>query len=474
MKHKSTVYLKFIIAYLIFAILSLLTIDLFSTRLVRNVLIRSKAESLYKEATAISNTYSNNITNKNFSGIDFRNQLGVIDSITSTSVWILSTNGVLLFDSSNPSGMVSSAMTDFDPSVFGNSYYITGDFFGSFEEPVISVLSPVTSNFRRQAYIAVHSPLSEIEDHLDELIRIADMTFAIIFVLSLIVLLFFTTIIYIPMRKITRATREYAGGNLKHVIDVEKDDEIGRLAASLNLMASELSRSEENQKKFIANVSHDFRSPLTSIRGYLDAMVDGTIPPEMHEKYLKIVLNETDRLTKLTNSLLTLNNLNMKGTVLEITDFDINRIIKNTAATFEGSCKEKQIRFRLVLTGQTLYVTADEEKIKQVLYNLIDNAIKFSNPDSDIKVETTEKNDKVFVSVKDSGIGIPKDSLKLIWDRFYKTDISRGKDKKGTGLGLSITKEIINAHHENINVISTEGVGTEFIFTLPKSKELED
>ena len=117
---------------------------------------------------------------------------------------------------------------------------------------------------------------------------------------------------------------------------------------------------------------------------------------------------------------------------------------------------------------------ADEEKIKQVLYNLIDNAIKFSNPNSNIKVETTEKNDKVFVSVKDSGIGIPKDSLKLIWDRFYKTDISRGKDKKGTGLGLSITKEIINAHHENINVISTEGVGTEFIFTLPKSKELED
>lgn len=474
MKRKSTVYLKFIIAYLIFAILSLLTIDLFSTRLVRNALIRSKAAELYKEATAISNTYSNNITNKSFSGIDFRNQLGVVDSITSTTIWILSTNGVVLFDSSNPSGMVSSTLQDFDPASAGSNYYITGDFFGAFNEPVISVISPVTANFRRQAYIAVHFPLSEIENRLNELIRIADMTFAIVFVFSLIVLVFFTTIIYIPMRKITKATREYAGGNLKHVIDVDKDDEIGRLAASLNLMASELSRSEENQKKFIANVSHDFRSPLTSIRGYLEAMVDGTIPPEMHEKYLKIVLNETDRLTKLTNSLLTLNNLNMKGTVLEITDFDINKIIKNTAATFEGSCKQKQIRFQLVLTGQTLYVTADEEKIKQVLYNLIDNAIKFSNSDSTIKVETTEKNDKVFVSVKDSGIGIPKDSLKLIWDRFYKTDISRGKDKKGTGLGLSITKEIINAHHENINVISTEGVGTEFIFTLPKSKELED
>lgn len=474
MKRKSTVYLKFIVAYLIFAVLSLLTIDLLSSKVVRNAMVRSKASDLYKEATAISNTYSQNIFNKDFSGVEFRDHLGIVDTITSTTIWIVSTNGVLLFDSTNPSGLIANSLKEFDPADIGIDHYIIGNFYGAFNEEMVSVISPVTTNFRRQAYIVVHSPMKEIDDHLNELIRIAYIAFAIIFALSLIFLISFTSIVYLPMRKITKATREYAGGNLKYVIDVEKDDEIGRLAASLNLMASELSRSEENQKKFIANVSHDFRSPLTSIRGYLEAMVDGTIPPEMYEKYLNIVLNETERLTKLTNSLLTLNNLNMKGTVLETSDFDINRTIKNTAATFEGSCKDKHIRFELVLTGETLYVTADEEKIKQVLYNLIDNAIKFSGNDSSIKVETTEKNEKVFVSVKDSGIGIPKDSLKLIWDRFYKTDLSRGKDKKGTGLGLAITKEIINAHHENINVISTEGVGSEFIFTLPKSKELED
>ena len=193
----------------------------------------------------------------------------------------------------------------------------------------------------------------------------------------------------------------------------------------------------------------------------------------MSGKYLKIVLNETERLTKLTNSLLSLNNLNTKGMHLDISDFDINAVIKNTAATFEGTCKQKRIRFKLVLCGENLYVTADMGKIQQVLYNLIDNAIKFSDANSDIKLETSEKNDTVFVSVKDSGIGIPKESQKLVFDRFYKTDLSRGKDKKGTGLGLAITKEIINAHHENINVISTVGVGTEFIFTLPKSKEEE-
>ena len=239
-------------------------------------------------------------------------------------------------------------------------------------------------------------------------------------------------------------------------------------------MANQIASAEDDQKKFVANVSHDFRSPLTSIRGYLEAMLDGTIPPEMHEKYLAIVLNETERLTKLTNSLLTLNNLNTKGMLLELTDFNINQVIRNTAASFEGTCRKKTIAIELVLTGEEMYVNADMSKIQQVLYNLIDNAIKFSHQDSVIRVETSLKKKKLFVSVKDTGIGIPKDDLKLIWDRFYKSDLSRGKDKKGTGLGLSIVKEIINAHHENINVISTEGVGTEFIFSLTPSDENDD
>jgi signal transduction histidine kinase len=123
--------------------------------------------------------------------------------------------------------------------------------------------------------------------------------------------------------------------------------------------------------------------------------------------------------------------------------------------------------FNLTLTGESLYVAADMSKIQQVLYNLIDNALKFSHTNSSINIETSLKNEKVFVSVKDYGIGIPKHSIPKIWERFYKSDLSRGKDKKGTGLGLSIVKGIINAHNENINVISTEGAGTEFIFTLP-------
>ena len=148
------------------------------------------------------------------------------------------------------------------------------------------------------------------------------------------------------------------------------------------------------------------------------AMQDGTIPEEMHGKYLGIVINETDRLTKLTNELLTLNNLNTRGMLLDRTDFDINQVIRNVAESFGGTCIDKKIAIELVLTDEKMLVNADMSKIQQVLYNLVDNAIKFSHKDSSVKIETTEKHSKVFVSVKDSGIGIPKEDQKLIFDRF--------------------------------------------------------
>src|SRR5699024_6822582 len=258
---------------------------------------------------------------------------------------------------------------------------------------------------------------------------------------------------------------------LKYKIPVHSDDEIGSLAMTLNYMSDELDRSGEFQRQFVSNVSHDFRSPLTSIKGYIEAILDGTIPPEMQSRYLNIVLMETERLNKLTQSLLTLNDLDMRGYLLDVTDFDINSVIRDTAATFGGTCLKRKITIQLKMTSEPLMASADMGKIQQVLYNLIDNAIKFSSDNSTITVETTERHGKIFVSVKDSGSGIPKDSLSKIWDRFYKLDSSRGKDRKGTGLGLSIVKEVINAHNQNINVISTEGVGTEFIFTLSKAKK---
>lgn len=472
---RKTLYLKFVLGYLIFGFFGFIVVATFVSSMTLEHLKREKADSLYKEATLIANTYASDLYNNDISLETVKEQLDALSAYLSSQIWIINPSGRMIMTTDAPLDVEHETLVEhFDPTVTAGSFYTVGNFFGCFDEEMLSVFAPITSNFKVRGYVVIHTSMSAIRLSSESLLNISYIMLVIFFLLSLIILIFFTEMVYLPLRKITAATEQYAAGNLHYEFQVDSEDEIGYLAASLSYMASEIARSEDNQKKFIANVSHDFRSPLTSIKGYLEAMLDGTIPPELHEKYLQIVLNETERLTKLTNSLLTLNNLNMKGMVLEKTKFDLNRMIRTTAAAFEGTCQQKQIGIELVLTGEQLPVFADKNKIEQVLYNLLDNAIKFSHSDSAIRIETTEKHGKVFVSVKDSGIGIPKDSLKLIFDRFYKTDLSRGKDKKGTGLGLAITREIIQSHNENINVISTEGVGSEFIFSLPVADEEEE
>jgi len=471
---RKTLYLKFVLAYFIFGVFSLIIVTVFVPSMTKEHLIREKAESLYSEAVLIANTYAGGLYTNQTDLETVKTQLDSLALYMNSEIQIINPSGRLVLDTETPINVEEIIKIDlFDPTAT-SSYYSIGNFFGSFDREMLSVLAPITSDYKVKGYVAIHCDMEEIQESCDSLVNISYITLVILFLLSLIILIFFTEIVYIPLRKITYATEQYAAGNMHYEFQVESDDEIGYLAACLNYMASQIAGAEDDQKKFVANVSHDFRSPLTSIRGYLEAMIDGTIPSEMHEKYLEIVLNETQRLTKLTNSLLTLNNLNTKGMLLDRTDFDINRVIRNTAASFEGTCRKKTIAIELILTGDEMYVNADIEKIQQVLYNLIDNAIKFSHHNSIIKIETSLKKNKLFLSVKDTGIGIPKDDLKQIWERFYKSDLSRGRDKKGTGLGLSIVKEIINCHGENINVISTEGVGSEFIFSLALAAENEE
>lgn len=472
---KKTLYLKFLLAYVIFGIFGFIIISVFVPKLTVEQLTREKANTLYSEATLIADRYGSGLYTSDTSLESVKNQLDALSVYLDSDIWIINLSGRMVLTTEYPLNVDEVVIIEnFDPTLTANSYYNVSNFFDYYDEAMLNVIAPITTNYKVNGYVVIHASMASVYESSNSLLTISYITMCILFFLSMIILIFFTEIVYKPLRKITYATEQYASGNMHYEFQVESEDEMGYLAACLNYMASEIARSEDDQKKFVANVSHDFRSPLTSIKGYLEAMIDGTIPPELHEKYLQIVLNETDRLTKLTNSLLTLNNLNTKGMLLDKTDFDINKVIRNTAASFEGTCRKKKLAIELILTGNTMYVNADMGKIQQVLYNLLDNAIKFSHSDSVIRIETSEKKNKLLVSVKDSGIGIPKDDLKLIWERFYKSDSSRGKDKKGTGLGLSIVKEIIASHGEHINVISTEGVGTEFIFSLPCSKIEED
>lgn len=466
---RSTLYLKFVIVYIILGFLTFFTVATLNSELFEQYLLKEESSKLHRQAILLADDYLVNYFTDDLTLYDVHVQLDAMSDYMDASAWFVDPQGTLLTSASyEKAPLPPQQISDFDPAECGNSSYLLGNYHDYFRESVITVISPVTQGFSTKGYIIFHSPESLVLNMKNHLMRYVYITALVIYLLSFIVLLAIRFLIYEPLCMITDAAKQYASGNLDYDIPITTQDEMGYLSASLNYMSKQLKDVEDYQKKFIANVSHDFCSPLTSIKGYVEAIADGTIPPELQDKYLKIILFETERLTDLTKDLLTLNEFDRKELLLDKTSFDIHEVIKTTAESFEGRCTEKKIEIELLFVSRTLSVTADRSKIQQVLYNLLDNAIKFSSPESMITIETTEKGDKVFVSVKDRGIGIPKGSIPKVWDRFYKSDLSRGKDKKGTGLGLAIVKEIIQAHGENINIISTEGVGTEFIFSLTK------
>ena len=468
----STLRLKILAIYIIFGFLAIFTTSILVSGYALDKLTDYTASRLYKSANVTASQYLPKYFNETISLSEVRTQLSGIESYTDAAVWLVDAEGGLIC-SKSPDDYpdAPTVIPDFDPTENVGSIWQKGDYHGCFTEDVITVIAPVTQDFTTKGYLLIHQNLDEINALQNALLQRVYIALIIIYLLSFMIFLAFELLVHRPLVEITQAATQYASGNLNYEIPIRTSDEMGYLSASLNYMSSQLRDMENYQKKFVANVSHDFRSPLTSIKGYIEAMADGTIPAEMQSKYLNIILFETERLTDLTRDLLELNAFDTQELLLNRESFDIHDVIRSTAASFEGTCTQKKISIELVLATRHLSVFSDKHKIQQVLYNLIDNAIKFSDPDSIITVETTERGEKVFVSVKDNGVGIPRDSLNKIWERFYKTDSSRGKDKKGTGLGLSIVKESIQAHGENINVISTEGVGSEFTFTLPKSKD---
>lgn len=470
-KVKQTLSLKFITCYILIAVCIFTLLNTYGVYQFKCRLIETKKNVLFQEANLVSTEYVSNYYKNQISLSSLSTQLKTIDTFLNTRIWLVDRDGNVISDtryntSNQPSININELDAEFLNKPFSNYTY----FKGILSEPMLSVILPVSVNFETKGYIVMHTSLQSIKHDSIYYMDIFNICFLVFLFFTFFVLLYIYYLTIRPLKKITKAAKEYTSGHFDYPLVIKSHDEYRDLADTIQYMAGELNNLDDYQKKFVANISHDFRSPLTSIKGYAEAILDGTIPYEIQGKYLNIILFEAERLTKLTTNLLILNSFDNNGAILDIISFDINHIIKKTAESFEGICTDKKITINLIFSEETLLVSADIGKIQQVLYNLFDNAIKFSHPNSIIKVSTEEKNDKVIISVKDYGIGIPKDSIKKIWERFYKTDTSRGKDKKGTGLGLSITKEILNAHGENINAISTEGVGTEFIFTLSKSE----
>lgn len=471
---KQSLLLKFVACYLLMGISMFAILNTYGLGRIRHNLVENKKSVLYEEAGLISMEYMDNYYMDKLSLGNLASQLRAIDTFLNARIWIIQQDGTVILDTRDSSLVRNQTnVNELDSDFLEHTFSQEHSFPGIFDEKMLTVVYAVATKYQIKGYIALHTPLAAIENesiYYTDMINICFLLFAVLLLLVMLYLFYVTAV---PLHIIARAAKKYTDGNFEYPLEIRSHDEYRDVANSISYMAGEIKSLDDYQKKFVANVSHDFRSPLTSIKGYAAAILDGTIPVEMQGRYLEIILFEAERLTKLTTNLLELNRFDNKGVFLEISIFDINRVIKRTAESFEGGCMEKNIEIQLVFPEKETFVSADMGKIEQVLYNLLDNAIKFSKNDSEIQIQTEEKGEKVFISVKDHGIGIPKERQKKVWERFYKTDASRGKDKKGTGLGLSITKEIISAHNENINLISTEGVGSEFIFSLPKAEEEE-
>ncbi len=474
---RNSILSKFFIGYLAFAVLGFFLITYWSANGIYNQLLKDDINILYNYSTMISDELAESNQLKSSETVSHSKTVNSFNTILDCDVMVLDSKKNVVYNTGDDDDIFNSStnilVDEFDPEHYNEGHYRINNFYNMFKTDTLSVMDTVIKDNETAGYVITYKPTFIIKQRSYDVTFIFYVTYCIILALSLIIFITFTWVIYLPLRQIRLAAMEYAKGNFEYKgLSVSKDDEIGDVASSLKYMSTQLNNSRNYQKQFISNISHDFRSPLTSIKGYLEAIIDGTIPVEDQNKYLSIVLSEANRLEKLTDGLRELNNWNSTGLEILLEDFDMESVISSTVDTFQGVCEKKNIDLIILFPPKPTKVSADKSKIEQVLYNLLDNAIKFSNPNSKIVIKLYgKKGDKLFCSVKDYGIGIPSDSVDKIWQRFYKSDLSRGRDKTGSGIGLSIVKEIIMAHNETIDVISTEGAGTEFVFSLKKAKK---
>lgn len=471
---KKTVFDKVVVGFVLLVIVIFGVLSLYTVQTTQSRLLNNTEKNLNIECQLIVNTTVSEYLNGTISESEFFTKLDGYAELLESEIWFSTSDGTIIYCSNSDSKVKNKQITEYyDKSDIYASTTKKGKLNDYFSVRTLSIGTPLYQNNSYAGLLTVHLSLQFLQDVVKRTLSSIYMPFLIIIFLSLVALMMITNSTLKPIREIIATSKLYAAGNFNAKINVHIDNEFGELARYMEEMADELSRSNEYRKSFISNISHDFRSPLTSIKGYIEAMIDGTIPPEQHEKYLQIVLNETKRLTKLTQGLLELNNFDSFDLQLDKSNFDIKSIILPTINTFEGRCQDKGIYLHAIFHTDNTIVYADRTRIQQVIYNLVDNAIKFTPEGRHITVQVTEKSDKIYVSVKDEGVGIPPESIKKVFDRFYKTDPSRGKDKTGTGLGLAITKEIIRAHGETITVTSKVGEGSEFIFSLPMQKEMQ-
>ena len=345
----------------------------------------------------------------------------------------------------------------------------TADFDGLFSSP--KMFHAVTAHNGGEeicGMVFVCSSSVIMTELLGDIVKAVIMSILWVMLAALIAVYIVTERLTTPLKEISVASRQFASGRFDARVTVRGSDEVAQLATAFNNMAESLDNYETMRNTFVSNVSHDLRTPITTISGFVDGILDGVIPPEKHSYYLGIVSSEAKRLSRLVASLLELSRIQAGDRKFTFAPFDICELARQILISFEQKIDQKKLEVDFVCDGDNMTAVADKDAIHQIMYNLCDNAVKFSREGGLLRISISEeKNKKLVVSVYNEGQGISADDLPYVFERFYKSDKSRGLNKTGVGLGLYISKTIIDSHGERIWVESELDKNCCFSFTLP-------
>lgn len=469
---KNSLFTKMVITYTIIISISLTIIAAFLSFWIQDYFIKNRKEQLSNQITIIEG-----LANEYIEGAipyeELNGSMRFISGYINEDILLLDRNGYVYVVTSNKfKGFIGKQLfVDQLDNLSQGMHFQTLNNYDNFNEKFYVLGEPIKGKDEKfNGAAIINISMSTLNKSLSNVFKIIWVSTVIAVIVSSIVIYYFIQkIIVNPISEMNVVARKIAAGDVNKRVVVQSHDEIGEFAESFNVMADSLEKVEQNRKEFLSNVSHELRSPITSIKGFIGGILDGVIPKEKEEYYLKIAYEEIQRLTRLINELLDLSAVESGKFKLQMRALDINEVVRLCILRNEARVKDKKLNVQVFFEEDELIAMADEDKIMQVITNLLDNAIKYADEGGLVTISCRSKGKKAFVSIFNEGPAIPEEDIKHIWDRFYKGDKSRTQ-KVSTGLGLSIVKKIIALFDEEIWVENKDN-GVMFTFTLTLGKK---
>ena len=468
-----SIYFKNFTATAAMVMVSFLILGIAFVFLGRSYVINDARDKMEANAEEVSRSAQALTREGELNGWELRMTISAVSKITGNQIFISDPAGVII-SCSDMNIACDHLGRQIDPAVFiqlrsSETFNQMTNLYGFYDTPhyVVAQAIQTVDGAGVMGYVFITSDSASIVESWYTFVWVFIAASIAVMLLALLLSLMTAKRMAQPLDEMARASRKFAHGDFSvRVKEDGRTDEVGALVSAFNSMADSLEASEQRRNEFIANVSHELKTPMTTIAGFADGILDGTIPKEEEEKYLISIRDETRRLSRLVRDMLSASQTNARAAdPSRRTVFDLTELVLQTLLSFESRATAKNLDVDPQLPDSHILVIADKDAITQVIYNLLDNAVKFARVGSCLTLRLYKDNGKAYVSIKDEGETIPPDDLPFIFDRFHKSDRSRSLDKDGVGLGLYLVKSIINSHDEDIAVRSEEGV-TEFVFTL--------